>query len=144
MFERCAGRNLKNLALKATFIVLKGDSNLIIALSLVPLADDAEFGKKVASAAVKSSFERVFNDKAGAVCSFLDYPSRHYGKQKFKLNEKFKYYSPIASMHQTSESGKSRLTEELTPFILPIMISGLDVTGRPSGSKLFAEFCDFL
>lgn len=53
-----------------------------------------------------SFFERNFENKKGILYSFLDYLSRHYGKESKGINPSFKYYSPVVSIHQSSGSGK--------------------------------------
>lgn len=47
-------------------------------------------------------------------------------------------------MHQTSGSTKNRLSEEISPFLLPVLISGPNETGLPLGSQLLIGFCEFL
>ena len=135
---------MKNI-MEISFIVLKRSSALV---KIPPPSDDEvedDINNKQACEAVKDSFEgKTFQDKGGSVCSILTYLSRNYGKIKNGLTEKFNYYSPTACMHQSSGSGKSRLCSELSPFVLPLIISGPNETGKPSESQLLKQFCSRL
>lgn len=104
----------------------------------------------VASSSVKNSFKREYERLARILQSFLTYLSRHYIVSNNFLDESglrkvvVEYYSPLTCIHQSSGAGKSRLSNEISPFILPISLSMENITGVPKESKLFQEFCKFL
>jgi hypothetical protein len=96
----------------------------------------------------KKSFSRCFQDGPYLLRSFLYYLSRHYkcsntfytpGQESFG-----KYYSPLTCIHQSSGSGKSRLSSELSMFILPIILSGENKTGYPKQSFVLKSFAEFM
>ena len=93
------------------------------------------------------AFNLQFNDKPAIVQSFLHYLSRHYKISTFlgaDGNPGVDYYSPLACIHQSSGSGKSRLSSEVSHFVLPIVLSCPNRTGLPKESPDFAKFCRFL
>jgi hypothetical protein len=97
------------------------------------------------------AFLRGYQDGPSILRGFLYYLSRHYkgGNTFYTLaaggSEWFgNYYSPITCINQSTGSGKSRLSNELSPFILPIILSGYNATGYPKQSLVLKSFVQFM
>jgi hypothetical protein len=86
---------------------------------------------------IRDCFNHEFCDRSSIIRSFLDFLSRHYMASVGKVRE---YYSPLTCIHQSSGSGKSRLSKEILSFILPVIMSGPNPTGLPPKSEWLEEF----
>ena len=93
--------------------------------------------------ATMDSFLRSFKDKVLLSESFLSYLARHYGTEEIVTKNDpsgLKYYAPFMAANQSSGSGKSRLLHEISEWVLPVILSGPNLTGVPSGSTLLKDF----
>jgi hypothetical protein len=98
---------------------------------------------------IVNSFNRQFQDRSAILRSFLYYLSRHYkSSTTISKDEKksliVEYFSPLACIHQSSGSGKSRLSNEISPYLFPIVLSCANESGFPKESVELKKFLEFM